>query len=269
MSISANIASGYETLIVEHVTDHVALVTMNRPATANALNSAMGLELIDYFEATAMQANDVRCIILTGAGKAFCAGGDFKERSGMSDTAWRDQHLIFERMARAILACPVSVIAAVNGAAFGGGCEIAACCDFIYASSTARFALTETSLGIIPGAGGTQTIARAVGERRAKELILGAEPFGAVDAASWGLVNRVVAPEELREAAIGQAKRIAANAPLAIRQAKQAISRGLQMSLGDGLAFEIEAYHRLIPTADRREGVLAFNARRSPHFEGR
>ena len=187
----------------------------------------------------------------------------------MSDVAWRDQHLIFERMARAILACPLPIIAAVNGAAYGGGCEIAACCDFIYASSTARFALTETSLGIIPGAGGTQTIARSVGERRAKEIILSAEPFDAATAAAWGLVNRVVAPEELREAVIERARRISANAPLAVRQAKQAIARGLQMSLADGLAFEIEAYHRLISTSDRKEGVLAFNERRDPHFTGR
>ena len=262
--------SSYDTLIVEQVADHVLLVTMNRPASANALNTAMGLDLVDYFETTAMQTGDVRCVILTGAGeKAFCAGGDLKERKGMSDVAWRDQHLIFERMARAILAFPLPIIAAVNGAAYGGGCEIAACCDFIYASSTARFALAETSLGIVPGAGGTQTIARSVGERRAKEIILSAEPFDAATAAAWGLVNRVVAPEELREAVIERARRISANAPLAVRQAKQAIARGLQMSLADGLAFEIEAYHRLISTSDRKEGVLAFNERRDPHFTGR
>ena len=259
----------YDNLIVELVADHVSLVTLNRRASANALNTAMALDLVDYFEAAAMQAKDVRCVILTGAGeKAFCAGGDLKERHGMSDAAWRDQHLIFERMARAILACPIPIIAAVNGAAYGGGCEIAACCDFIYASTTARFALTETSLGIIPGAGGTQTIARAVGERRAKELILSADPFDAAAAAAWGLVNRVLAPEDLRDAAIERARRIAANAPLAVRQAKQAIARGLQMSVADGLAFEIEAYHRLISTGDRKEGVLAFNERREPRFEG-
>ncbi len=261
--------SSYPTLIVEQVADNIALVTMNRPASANALNTAMALDLVAFFEATAMQAGEVRCVILTGAGKAFCAGGDLKERNQMSDVAWRDQHVIFERMARAILACPLPIIAAVNGAAYGGGCEIAACCDFIYASSTARFALTETSLGIIPGAGGTQTIARSVGERRAKELILSAEPFAAEAAAAWGLVNKVLAPEDLLTGAVDRAKRISANAPLAVRQAKQAISRGLQMSLADGLAFEIEAYNRLVPTSDRKEGVLAFNEQRMPHFQGR
>ncbi len=262
--------SPYDTLIVEQVTEHVALVTMNRPASANALNTAMGLDLFAFFEAAAMRPGEVRCLVLTGAGEqAFCAGGDLKERNGMSDAAWRDQHLVFERMVRAILACPIPVIAAVNGAAYGGGLEIAACCDFIYASSTARFALPETRLGIIPGGGGTQTIARAIGERRTKELLLGAEPFDAAAAAAWGLVNCVLAPADLREAAIEQACRISANAPLAVRQAKQAIGRGLQMSLSDGLAFEIEAYNRLVPTSDRKEGVLAFNERRAPVFEGR
>jgi len=262
--------SNYDTLIVTQVTEHVSLITMNRPSSANALNTQMGLDLVDFFESTALHAGALRCLILTGAGdKAFCAGGDLRERSGMSNAAWTEQHLIFERMARAILNCPVPVIAAVNGAAYGGGCEIAACCDFIYASSSARFALTETSLGIIPGAGGTQTIARAVGERRAKELILSAEPFDSTLAAEWGLVNKVVAPADLRDAAIDRARQISANAPLALRQAKQAIARGLQMSLSEGMAFEIEAYNRLVPTADRYEGVLAFNERRKPRFEGR
>ena len=262
--------SPYDTLIVELVTDHVAVVTMNRPDSANALNTAMGQDLIDYFEATAMRPGDVRCLVLIGSGEqAFCAGGDLKERNGMSDAAWREQHLVFERMVRAILACPIPVIAAVNGAAYGGGLEIAACCDFIYASSTARFALPETRLGIIPGGGGTQTIARAIGERRTKELLLGAEPFDAASAAAWGLVNRLLAPGDLREAAIEKACHISANAPLAVRQAKQAIGRGLQMSLSDGLAFEIEAYNRLVSTNDRKEGVLAFNERRTPRFEGR
>ncbi|MDB5575548.1 MAG: enoyl-CoA hydratase [Bradyrhizobium sp.] len=262
--------SSYDTLIITQVTEHISLVTMNRPSSANALNTQMGVDLVDFFESTAMHAGALRCLVLTGAGdKAFCAGGDLKERNGMSNAAWTSQHLIFERMARAILNCPIPVIAAVNGAAYGGGCEIAACCDFIYASSSARFALTETSLGIIPGAGGTQTIARAVGERRAKELLLSADPFDANAALEWGLVNKVVAAGDLNEAAIERARRISANAPLAVRQAKQAITRGLQMSLSDGMAFEIEAYNRLVPTNDRNEGVIAFNERRKPRFEGR
>jgi enoyl-CoA hydratase/carnithine racemase len=259
----------YETLLTDAHGPHVLLVTMNRPARANALNTQMGLDIVALFEALAMQAGGVRCLVLTGAGeKAFCAGGDLKDRDGMSDEAWRAQHLVFERMARAILFCPVPIIAAVNGAAYGGGLEIAACCDFIYAAQTARFALPETRLGIIPGAGGTQTIPRAIGARRAKELLMSAEPFSAEEAAQWGLVNRVVPPRELLGAALARAGQIAANAPLAVRQAKQAVQRGVQMSLADALAFEIEAYNRLVPTRDRVEGVRAFNERRKPAFGG-
>jgi enoyl-CoA hydratase len=168
-----------------------------------------------------------------------------------------------------MMGCPIPLVAAVNGAAYGGGCEIAAASDFVYAASTARFALTEVTLGIMPGAGGTQNLARAVGERRAKELILSGLPFTAREAEAWGLVNRVVEPAELLETALGTARRIAANGPLAVRQAKQAIHRGLQMSVWDGLTFEIEAYNRLVPSDDRREGVLAFNERRQPMFRGR
>ncbi len=154
-------------------------------------------------------------------------------------------------------------------AAHGGGCEIAAAADFIYASADARFALTEVTMGIMPGAGGTQKLARAIGERRAKELILSGVPFSASEAETWGLVNRVLPPEHLMEATLAIANRIAGNGPLAVRQAKQAVHHGLQMSLADGLAFEIEAYNRLVPTEDRREGVLAFNERRKPNFQGR
>ena len=186
----------------------------------------------------------------------------------MTDAAWQAQHLVYERMVRALLDCPVPVVGAVNGAAYGGGCEIAACMDFLYAAETARFAMTETSLGIIPGAGGTQTLARAMGERRAKELILANHPFTAAEAMEWGLVNAVYPQDELMEAALGIAERIAANAPIAVRQAKQAIGRGLSMALRDGLAFEIEAYNRTVPTGDRREGVLAFNEKRRPRFTG-
>jgi len=262
--------SDFETITVERRDHNILMVTLNRPEAANALNTQMGLDLMELFEALTIDFEGIRVVILTGRGtKAFCAGGDLKQRDGMTDEAWQAQHLIFERMLRAILACPIPVIAAVNGAAYGGGCEIAAAGDFIYASTNARFALTEVTLGIMPGAGGTQNLARAVGERRAKELILSGVPFTASEAAAWGLVNRVVAPDELMQATLVIAARIAANGPISVRQAKQAIHRGLQMSLGDGLAFEIEAYHRLVPTEDRREGVRAFNERRKPDFRGK
>jgi enoyl-CoA hydratase len=262
--------SEFETVTVERRDSHILLVTLNRPDAANALNTQMGLDLMELFEGFSVDLEGLRAIILTGAGtKAFCAGGDLKQRNGMTDEAWQAQHLVFERMQRAVLACPIPVIAAVNGAAYGGGCEIAAATDFIYASDNARFALTEVTLGIMPGTGGTQNLPRAIGERRAKEMILSGLPFSAKEAEAWGLVNRVLPQEQLLDAAFSIAARIAGNGPISVRQAKQAIHRGLQMSLADGLAFEIEAYNRLVPTEDRREGVLAFNEKRRPDFKGR
>ena len=260
----------FETLTLERAEAHVTIVRLNRPDASNALNTRMGRDLVRYFEDVALDPADLRCVVLTGSGdRAFCAGGDLKERRGMSDEAWTRQHVVFERMVRALIDCPVPIVGAVNGAAFGGGCEIASCCDFLYASETARFALTEVTLGIMPGGGGTQTLPRAVGERRAKELILTGKPFTAAQAHAWGLVNEVFPLANLLPEALATASRIARNAPISVRQAKLSIHRGLQSSLRDGLALEIEAYNRLVPTQDRREGVLAFNEKRPPSFKGR
>jgi enoyl-CoA hydratase/carnithine racemase len=260
----------YETVRVEDLGDGLLLVTLNRPQVANAMNTQMGRDLLAVWDAVNAAPHQQRCIILTGAGdKAFCAGGDLKERNGMSDEAWQEQHLLFERMTRAFVACPVPVIGAINGAAYGGGCEMALCCDFAYGAETARFALTEVTLGIMPGAAGTQNLPRAVGERRAKEIILTGRPFTAAEAHEWGLLNRVCAPGALIDEAVATGRRIAENAPLSIRQAKHAIHFGMQMDLHSGMMFEIEAYHRLVPTEDRREGVRAFNERRKPEFKGR
>lgn len=262
-------SKSYETLALERIDDHVLLVRLNRPQAANAMNTRMGEELMDLFEGFQLDAGGLRAVVLTGAGeKAFCAGGDLKERHGMTDGQWLRQHAMFERMLRAIVACPLPLLGAVNGAAYGGGCEVTAALDFAYAAETARFALTEVTLGIMPGAGGTQNLARAVGERRAKEIILTGLPFSAQEARDWGLVNRVLPQGELLEATLATARRIAANAPISVRQAKQSIHRGLQMSLADGLAFEIECYNRMVSTQDRHEGVRAFNEKRKPDFRG-
>ncbi len=260
----------FETLLLASHEPHVLLLTLNRPEVSNAFNTRMARELVRVFEDLALDPGETRCVVLTGAGKkAFCAGGDLKERDGMSDEVWARQHLVFERMVRAIIDCPLPIIGAVNGAAYGGGCEIAALVDFLYAADTARFALPETTLGLIPGAGGTQTLARAIGERRAKEVILSGRPFSAVQAHAWGLVNALYPQDQLLDEVLSVAGHIADNAPIAVRQAKQAIHRGLQMSLADGLVFEIEAYNRTTPTEDRREGVSAFNEKRKPRFRGR
>ncbi|MBV8091236.1 MAG: enoyl-CoA hydratase/isomerase family protein [Alphaproteobacteria bacterium] len=260
----------YETLRVEDRGDGLLLLTLNRPEVANAMNTQMGLDLLAFFEVINAAPAQQRCIVMTGAGeRAFCAGGDLRERNGMTDEAWQDQHLLFERMVRAFAGCPVPVIGAISGAAYAGGCELALLCDFIYAAETARFALTEVTLGIMPGAGGTQNLPRAVGERRAKEIILTGRPFTAGEACEWGMVNRVCAPGRVVEEALETGRRIADNAPISVRQAKHAIHFGMQMDLASAMMFEIEAYNRMVPTADRREGVLAFNEKRKPRFIGR
>jgi enoyl-CoA hydratase len=250
--------------------EHVLLVTLNRPEVRNALNTQMGRDLEACFTRLAADAGGKRCVVLTGSGEhAFCAGGDLKERNGMTDEAWRAQHEIFERAFISIVECPLPVIAAVNGHAFGGGLEMALCCDFAYAVPEARLALSEVSLGIMPGGMGTQTLPRAVGERRAKELILTARPFSAAEALQWGVINRICEFNDLLGEAVGTAQAIAANAPLSVRQAKKSIHNGLPMDLLSGYRYEIEAYNHLVDTTDRREGVKAFNEKRKPKFEGK
>ena len=262
-------AEQYQTVAVDLSEEGLLRVTLNRPELRNAINTQMGRDLRAIFTPLVFDAGAVRCTVITGAGdKAFCAGGDLKERNGMTDAEWRAQHAIFEEAFYAVMDCSVPVIAAVNGAAFAGGCELALACDFVYASREARFALTETTLGIMPGCGGTQNLPRALGERRAKELILTGRAFSAVEALEWGMVNRLCAPAELIPAALETAQAICANAPVSVRQAKKAIHYGLNVDLRTGLAFEIESYNRTVVTADRLEGVRAFSEKRKPRFTG-
>jgi enoyl-CoA hydratase len=257
-------------ILVEQPQEHTILVTLNRPEVANAMNTQMGLDLLEVFDGFCAAPNRQRCIVLTGAGaKAFCGGGDLKQRNGMTDEQWQDQHLIFERMIRAVVGCPVPIIAAVNGAAYAGGMEIALCADFIYAAEGARFALTEVTLGIMPGAGGTQNLPRAVGSRRAKEILLTGRPFNVQQAFEWGMVNRICSSETLVKEALETAAVIAGNAPISTRQIKQSVNMGLNTDLQTGMMFEIEAYNRMVPTDDRREGILAFNEKRKPIYRGR
>ena len=260
----------YQTLAVEQRSEHILLVRLNRPQALNALNTQMGKDQIDLWTRLTAEPGTTRCVVLTGAGeRAFCAGADLKERDGMSVETWRTQHAQFEQAFVALMECPVPMIAAVNGHAYGGGLETALCCDFIYAAKGAKLALSELRLGIMPGGCGTQNLPRAVGERRAKELILTARAFTAEEGAAWGLVNKVCEPGRTLADALETAQQIAANAPLAVRQAKKSIHYGLQTDLLTGYRFEIEAYNRLVDTADRREGVRAFNEKRKPSFQGR
>ena len=265
-----SIRTEYETLLLKRHEGHVLMVTLNRPDRSNALNTQMGLDLRDLFSTLYADQEDLRCAILTGSGtKAFCAGGDLKERNDMTTEDWLAQHAVFEQMTEAIRNCPIPIIAAVNGAAYGGGCEMALGSDFIYAASSARFAQTETKLGIMPGTGGTQNLPRACGVRRAKEIILTGEPFTAQQAYRWGIVNHIADDESLIDETLATAGRISANAPIAIQQAKKSINVATDLDLKSGYAFEIEAYQKMVPTEDRLEGVRAFNEKRPPRFQGR
>lgn len=261
----------YETLNLDlSEDDGVLVVTLNRPRAANAMNTQMGRDMKDLWSGFYVDQAGINCIVLTGAGdKAFCAGGDLKERNGMTDVQWQQQHALFEQALWAMMECPIPIIAAVNGAAYGGGCEFAVAVDFAYAARSARFALTEVTLGILPGAMGTQNLPRAAGVRRAKEIILTGLPFDAEQALEWGVINKLCDDATLLEETLVTARRIAGNAPLAVRRAKKSITMATQLDLKAGYAFELEAYNRLVPTEDRLEGILAYNEKRKPNFKGR
>jgi enoyl-CoA hydratase len=247
----------------------VVTVELCRPDSLNAMNTAMGEELLRCFEAFQWDRT-VRAVVFTGAGeKAFCVGGDLKEREGMTDEAWRAQHLVFEQGAARVLHCPVPVIAAVEGFALGGGCELAVLSDFVVASESAVFAVPEVTRGIFPGIGGTQLLPRIIGAPMAKEMIFTGRRVDAHEAKALGLVNHVVPRGQARAKALEIATTIAANGPVAVRQAKKAINWGSETDLETGMALAIEAYNNTVTTEDRLEGVRAFNEKRKPRFQGR
>jgi len=260
----------YKHLTVQRSPDgNVVTVEMNRPEALNAMNTAMGEDLLRCFESFFWDRT-LRAAVFTGAGhQAFCVGGDLKEREGMTDEAWRAQHVIFEEAAFRVLRCPVPVIAAVEGFALGGGCELAVLSDFIVASETAVFGVPEVTRGIFPGIGGTQLLPRIIGAPLAKEMIFTGRRVLAADAKAIGLVNHLVPAGQARAKALEIATTIAENGPVAVRQAKKAIGWGSETDLGTALVLAIEAYNNTVTTEDRREGVRAFNEKRKPRFEGR
>jgi enoyl-CoA hydratase/carnithine racemase len=262
-------ADGYRHVVLTASAEgHVLTVELHRPEALNALDTALGEDLRACFRGPAAAAG-VRAVVLTGAGeRAFCVGGDLKERQGMTDEAWRAQHVVFEEAAAALLRCPAPVIAAVEGYAFGGGCELAILSDFIVASETAVFALPETTLGIFPGIGGTQLLPRIVGTPLAKELIFTGRRLPAGEAKAAGLVNHVVPAGHARAKALEIATTIAQNGPIAVRQAKKATAYGVETDLETALVLAIEAYNVTVSTEDRLEGVRAFNEKRKPRFRG-
>lgn len=244
----------------------VATLTINRPAALNALNSTVLVELDQAV--TALSADpSIRAVVLTGAGaKSFVAGADIVEMSGYGPQAARRFASLGHRVLGALEALPIPVIAAVNGFCLGGGCELALACDLIYASDTARFGQPEVNLGLMPGFGGTQRLARRVGAARAAELIYTARQVKADEALRIGLVLDVVPLADLLARVHEMAAGIAAKGPAAVRASKLAIARGLDAPLAVGNALEIETFANLFDTADAREGMQAFVEKRPAHF---
>jgi len=258
-----------ETLQLTAENEQVLIVILHRPEVRNAINSVMMRELQLLWEQEIPQRPQLRCVILTGSGhKAFCAGADLKERQSLPLATWQEQHQALQKAMLAQINCPIPLIAAVNGAAYGGGLELALACDFIYAAKTAMFAQSEVKLGIMPGAMGTQNLPRACGIRKAKELSFTGESFSADQAYEWGIVNKVFDDSDLIEETIKVADAIAHNAPFAVRQVKKAINASSTLDIASGYRLELDSYKQLLPTKDREEGITAFNEKRKPVFTG-
>ena len=246
----------------------IAVVTVDRPKALNALNTAT-LDQLEEALTTVAGKPELRGVIVTGAGeKAFVAGADIAEMVNLTTEqalAFSARgHRVFDALER--LSCPT--VAAVNGFALGGGCELALACDLIYAAENARFGLPEVSLGIIPGFGGTQRLTRAVGRGRAKELIFTGDMIDAARAKDIGLVLDVVPASKLLDHCRAVIERIAKKGPLAVARAKRVIAEGADRSLADGNELEREAFAALFPSADRKEGMAAFLAKRPAAFRG-
>jgi enoyl-CoA hydratase/carnithine racemase len=258
----------FKTLQIEIKHNTILLVTLNRPHVLNAINFNMMNELHELWQELNENHDELRCVILTGSGNAFCAGADLKERQNITLTAWKAQLAVLRKAMIAMLECPIPVICAVNGAAYGGGLEIILASDFAYASNTANFAQSEVKLGIMPGALGTQNLPRACGLKRAKELTFTGRSFTALDAFHWGIINKVCEPHQLLQDVLATANNICANAPLAIQQVKKSLNKSQEINIKIGFDFELKAYNRLLPTKDREEGIRAFNEKRKAEFIG-
>jgi enoyl-CoA hydratase len=249
--------------------DGLAILTLNRPGALNAMNTLMITELLHLFREQSYN-EALRCMVMTGAGdRAFSTGGDLKERNGMSNDQWRYQHHLIEEMFDALWNFPMPIIAAVEGFAYAGGCELALGTDFIVAAETAQFAVKEITRGIMPGGGGIHRLARCIGARRASEMIYTGRAIKADLACEWGLVNRVTPAAGALAMAMEIASDIVASAPMAVRAAKVAINRGIDSDSRTAYALDIASYNLLIGTEDRLEGIAAFNEKRKPVWKNR
>ena len=243
-----------------------ALIRLNRPAVLNAISLQLLTDLVTALEES--DADDaVKCMIITGDARAFAAGADIREMAEASATEMlaRDQFALWEKIRR--ISKPV--IAAVGGFALGGGCELAMACDMIIASETARFGQPEITIGVIPGAGGTQRLTRAVGKAKAMEMVLTGRMITADEALRWGLINKVVPAESLLSEARAWATGIASSPPLAIRLAKEAVLKSFDTTIEGGLAFERKNFYLLFASEDQKEGMRSFLEKRRPLWKGR
>ena len=255
----------YETLIVE-THGGVGLIRLNRPQALNALNSTVLTELKKVYAAFHLD-DAIGAIVLTGSEKAFAAGADIKEMQSLDfvDVYKNDLFSGWEEIAKA----RKPVIAAVNGFALGGGCELAMMCDFIIASETAKFGQPEITLGVIPGMGGSQRLTRAVGKAKAMDLVLTGRMMDAAEAERAGLVARVVPADKLLDEALAAAAKIASLSRPSVLMAKEAVNRAQETTLEEGLRFERRLFHSLFATEDQKEGMAAFVEKRKPDFKNR
>jgi enoyl-CoA hydratase len=256
--------SSYSTILVE-ISEQVGLVRLNRPQAMNALNRTLSRELMDALQALDSDAQ-VGALVVTGNERVFAAGADIKEMADASavDMLLRDTVSQLDRIRQV----KKPVIAAVSGWCLGGGCELALSCDMIVASESARFGQPEINLGVIPGAGGTQRLARVLGKALTMEMVLNNRTLSAEEALRLGLVNRVVPVERYLEEALGLAQEIAARAPLAVRMGKEAVNHAFDSFLTEGLADERRAFYFLFSTQDQKEGMAAFIEKRKPEWKG-
>jgi enoyl-CoA hydratase/carnithine racemase len=253
-------------LIVSEVANSIALVTLNRAAVRNALNQNVRRLLAEQFEILGRNPS-IRCIVLTGGAKVFAAGADLSEISECSPI---DMHLRqVHRLWQSIRDCPKPIIAAVNGYALGGGCELAMHADIIVAGRTASFGQPEIKVGIMPGAGGTQRLTRAIGKFQAMKMLLTGQVINGEDAFAMGLASEVVDDEKVQERALELAQEIAAMPPLAATQIKEVLLAGQDASLDAALTLERKAFHLLFASQDQKEGMAAFFEKRKPSFTGR
>jgi enoyl-CoA hydratase/carnithine racemase len=249
--------------------ERVVVLELNRPDALNAISSALATELVDATAAIAADG-DVRAVVLAAAGdRAFCVGADLKERNAMSDDDFRVQRTLFRQAFGGVLALPQPTVAAVHGFALGGGCELALSCDLVVADETAVLGLPEVTIGLVPGGGGTQLALRRLGPGRAADVVLTGRRIGSEEAASLGLVDRLVPAGSARTAATSLAESIAANSPVATRAAKRALRNGWGLDYSAAMDVEDAAWRTAAFSADRKEGIAAFNEKRSPNWPGR